>query len=188
MRSATVRRIALSAASGMYPASGAARNTTSEEHERVDDRRDRCARAGANVRRRARDRARGGDAAGERAKNIRDSLGHQFLVGIVARIGHAVGDHRGEERFDRAQRGNGEGGSHQIAHGFERNGGKMQAGQSAGMPPKRLSIVATGQPAKYASSAVDDHGDDARRHALGHDAATYRRSRESVRRWQTPAS
>ena len=97
-----------------------------EENQRVDDAGDWCACTSANVCRCARDRAGGGDAARDRAKDIRDSLRDQFLIRIVARIGHAVGDHGGEQRFDRAERGNCESRSHQIAHCFERYCGKMQ--------------------------------------------------------------
>jgi hypothetical protein len=73
-------------------------------------------------------RSRGGNPASDRAKNVRDALSYQFLVGIVARIGHAVGDHRGEKRFNRAERGDGEGRPHQIAHRFERDRREMQTG------------------------------------------------------------
>ena len=81
----------------------------------MNDRGDRCPRARANVRGGPRDGARSRDAADKRTKDIRDALPDQFLVGIMTCVGHAVGDHRGEQRFNRAESGDGEGRSHQVA-------------------------------------------------------------------------
>ena len=72
-----------------------------QERDGVNDPRDRRAAAAADVGRGAGDGSRGGDAAEERADEICDALAHEFLIGIVARLDHPVGDHRGEEGFDR---------------------------------------------------------------------------------------
>ena len=45
----------------------------------------------------------------------------KFLVWIMAGIGHAIGDHGGEERLNRAEGGDGEGRPHQVAQQLERN-------------------------------------------------------------------
>ena len=100
----------------MYPAKGRRQKHYRQKHHSMNDRGDRRARAGSNIGRRPRDRPGGRDATGKRAKHIRNALGHQFLVGIMAGIGHAIGDHRGEEGFNRAKGGDGEGRPHQLAN------------------------------------------------------------------------
>ena len=142
----------------------------SKKHERVDDRGDRGARAGANVRGRPRDRSRGRDPTCDRAKSICDALGHQLLVGIVARIGHAVRDHGGEQRFNCAERGDGESRSHQVAHRFERDSWKMKAGQTRGNATKaRLDCR------DWPTGEVSYHGCDYYRHDASWHAPSYER-------------
>lgn len=125
------------------------------------------ARAGPDIRSRAGDRARGGDAARDRAKNIRDSLRHQLLVGIVPRIGHAIGHHCGEKRFDCAQRGDGEGRPHQIAHRLESYGREMQTRQARWNAAKP-AIDGCHRPAgEISDQRCRCHRDNACRHAPG---------------------
>ena len=78
-----------------------------------------------------RDRARRRNSADQRRKNIRDPLPDQFLVWIVPRLCHAVGDHRGKKRFDGAERGDGKGRRHQLSHRIERNDRKVPARPAA---------------------------------------------------------
>ena len=59
--------------------------------------RNRAARAGAHIRRGARDRAGDADAAEHAAGHIRDPLSDQFAIRAMPAAGHAVGDDGGEQ-------------------------------------------------------------------------------------------
>lgn len=94
-------------------------------------------------------------------------LRHQLLVGIVARIGHAIGDHGGEKRFDCAQRGDGEGRPHQIAHRLESYGREMQTRQACGNAAEP-AIDGCHRPAgEISDQRCRCHRDNACRHAPG---------------------
>ena len=64
---------------------------------------DRSARAGADIRGRARDRAGNRKAAECCGRDVTDALGDQLAVGAVTATGHAVGDHRRQKRLDRSE-------------------------------------------------------------------------------------
>ncbi|MNS93428.1 hypothetical protein D3C72_1276040 [compost metagenome] len=89
------------------------------------------------------DGAGGGKPAEQRRQDIGDALPHQLLVGIVPGAGHAVGHHRGQQRFDRAQHGDGEGRPCQLQHACQRD--VRQRGH--------------GQPARQAAKGGADGGD-----------------------------
>ena len=76
--------------------------------------RDRRGGARLNVRHRTRDRARGGDAAEEGRDKVCNPLAHQFLVGIVAVVGHGIGHARTKEALDRAEHGEREHGTQKL--------------------------------------------------------------------------
>ena len=79
-----------------------------EQEDRVQHARYRPMRTGADIGRGARDRAGDANAAEQSRADIGRALGHQFTIGAVPPSGHAVGDHRREQRFDRAQQREGD--------------------------------------------------------------------------------
>ena len=106
MRTAVTISTPASAASGISATSAAPKNTTSDEHERVDDRGDARAGTGAHVDRGAGDRAGRRHAAEQRRHDVRQALAEQLAVGVVAAgVGHAVGDLGRQQALDRGQRG-----------------------------------------------------------------------------------
>ena len=107
--------------------------------------RERPARAGADVGRGARDQAGDADAAEQRRADIGDALRHQLAIGAVTASGHAVGDHRRQQRLDggRAARTRSHPAAPPVAFASE-NAGSAGDGNSRGMPPKRLPMVSTG--------------------------------------------
>ena len=85
----------------------------------------------------------------------------------MAGIGYAIGDHRGEKRLNRAERGNREGRSHQIAHRFERDRWEMKTRQS-----RRNAAEPAIDRRDWPSGEVRDrrgngYRDDTGRHAFG---------------------
>ena len=68
----------------------------------MHDARHGTGRAVANAGGGACDGAGGGEAAEQRRDDVGRALADEFLVGIVTRAGHAVGDHGGEQRLDGA--------------------------------------------------------------------------------------
>ena len=84
--------------------------------------------------------------------DVGDALGDQLGVRAVPPAGHAVGDHRREQRLDRAEQREAEGvGQHRDDLG-EVDRGSAGAGKPAGMPPKALPIVATSSRSAQAAS------------------------------------
>ena len=75
---------------------------------------DGCAGAAFDVGGRSGDGPGRSDAAEERADDIGQALGHEFLIGIVAVIDHAVGDHGAEQRFDGREQSNRHRGLEQV--------------------------------------------------------------------------
>ena len=65
-----------------------------QQDHRVDHARDRGQGSALDVGGGAGDGAGGGDAAEQTAREVRDALRHQFLIGVVAVPGHFVGHHR----------------------------------------------------------------------------------------------
>ena len=124
---------------------GERREEQHDEHqrERVNDAGERARPAVAHVRRRARDGAGRREAAEQRRHNVRDALPDQFLVRVVARARHAVGDDRGQQRLDRAQHRDRERRTDQLDHARRRISGICNVGSRCGMPPKAEPIVAT---------------------------------------------
>ena len=88
------------------------------------------ARAALDVGGRAGDGAGGGDAAEERADDVGDALRHEFLIGIVAVIHHAIGDDGAEQRFDGRQQGDGHGGLEEMLDVLPRQRGHVRRGQA----------------------------------------------------------
>lgn len=74
-----------------------------EQDDRVYHTRDRGTSAVFDVRRRSRDRARGGDAAEKPRTDIAYALGDEFGVGIVPISDHTVGHHAGKQGLDRRE-------------------------------------------------------------------------------------
>ena len=68
----------------------------------MHDAREGAGRAVADVGGGACDGAGGGKAAEQRRDDVGRALADEFLVGVVARAGHAVGDHGRQQRLDRA--------------------------------------------------------------------------------------
>ena len=94
--------------------------------------RDRAVRAGPHIGRGARDRAGDADAAEQRRADIGEALRHQLAVGAVAAAGHAVGDDRREQRFDRAEQREGDRvGQHRLHAVSRSNGGSAGTGSDA---------------------------------------------------------
>src|SRR5688500_15316980 len=71
-----------------------------QQEDRVDDARQRAGGAVADIGGGTRDGSRGREAAEQRREDVGRALANELLVGIVARAGHAVGDHGGQQRFD----------------------------------------------------------------------------------------
>ncbi len=69
---------------------------------------DRTARAGADIGRGARDGAGDADAAEQRRADIGKALRHQLAIGAMPAAGHAVGDHRRQQRLDGAEQREGD--------------------------------------------------------------------------------
>src|SRR5271157_5503441 len=103
---------------------GEQKNT--QQGKRVNHSRNRGLRPGADVRGGASDSAGGGEASEHWGKDIGDALADEFNVGIVAVVAHAVGDHRRHEGLDRAQHGNGEGGTEQSVNQVGAKAGNLQ--------------------------------------------------------------
>ena len=80
-----------------------------EQEERVQHARHRPMRAGPHIGRGAGDGAGGADAAEQRGADVGEALRDQLAVGAVAPPGHAVGHHRRQQRFDRAEQREGDG-------------------------------------------------------------------------------
>ena len=116
---------------GCKLASGAATSMKSEQEDRMQHARHRAARAGADIGGGARDGAGDADAAEQGGADVGDALRHQLAVGAVPPAGHAVGDHRREQRFDRAQQGEGQRGRQHRLHLREREGGQLRHRQAA---------------------------------------------------------
>ncbi len=74
-----------------------------QQRQRVDDSRNGRGCAGADVGRRAGDRAGGRDAAEERHDQIGEALSHELDVGLVPVAAHVVGHHCREQAFDRCE-------------------------------------------------------------------------------------
>ena len=102
--------------------SGASASTATSTIDGVDHRGDRRARARADVGGGARDRAGRRDAAEERGDDVADAQREQLGVRIVPRARHAVGDHRREQRLDRAEHRDRERRGEQLAERRERSG------------------------------------------------------------------
>ncbi|CPQ89308.1 Uncharacterised protein [Bordetella pertussis] len=90
----------------------------------------RAGAAVADVGGRARDGAGGGKAAEQRRDDIGQALADQFLVGIVAGAGHAVGHHGRQQGFDGAQHGDGESRADQFDDARHGDLGPLPAGQA----------------------------------------------------------
>ncbi len=98
--------------------------------------------AGANIGRRACDRAGDAEAAEERGPDIGDALSDQFAVRAMASTGHPVGDHGRKERLDGAEKREGERGRQNLddpGHGqIGQRGSRQDARDGAEPRPDRV--------------------------------------------------
>ena len=115
---------------------------------------DRAARAGADIGRGARDGAGDADAAEQRRADIGKALRHQFAIGAMPAAGHAVGDHRRQQRFDGAEQREGDRVGQHRPRLLQRERGHAGNGNCRGMPPKRVPMVSTGSDSAQAASAA----------------------------------
>ena len=158
MLSATTISTADSAASGTYCASGAATSTIASSVSAWMMPGDGRARAGADVGRGARDRARGRNAAEERRDDVGDALRHQLLVGIVAVVDLRVGHARGQQRFDGAEQRDRDRRRDQVAQRRQRD---RRASANAGSACGNAAEARADRLARRAPSTRDDErGDD----------------------------
>ncbi|MCY1413089.1 hypothetical protein D9M71_285140 [compost metagenome] len=132
---------------------------------RMDDPRQRAVAAVADVGRGAGDGAGGGEAAEQRRGDVGDALADQFLVGVVAGAGHAVGDHRREQRLDGAEHGDGEGRADQFQHARQGHLRQAQARQSEW---NSAEGAADGGHAVEVEQRLDDGHRDHRHQRPGH--------------------
>jgi hypothetical protein len=79
----------------------------------------------------ARDRTGRGKPAEQRRGDVGQALADQFLIGIVTRSSHAVGNHRRQQRFDRAEHGDRKRRTDQLDHTRQRDFRKLQGRQAA---------------------------------------------------------
>ena len=88
---------------------------------------DRRLRTGPNVGRGAGDRAGGRQSAEQRRQDVRDPLCGQLDVGIVTVARHPIRDDGGEQRFDRAEHGDGQGRREEAEHQVQPHGRQVIA-------------------------------------------------------------
>src|SRR5690606_17767493 len=81
----------------------------------------RAARTGADVGGGAGEGAGGRQSTEQRGGGVGHALRHQLAVGAVAAAGHAVGDHRRQQRFHAGEEGDGKGAGQQFEGAFERD-------------------------------------------------------------------
>ena len=116
-----------------------------QQEDRMQHARDRPARAGADVGRGARDRAGDADAAEQRRADVGDALRHQLAIGAVAAPGHAVGDHRRQQRFDGAEQREGDRvGQHGLSPSRARTPATPARAIRAGCRRSAMPMVSTG--------------------------------------------
>lgn len=116
-----------------------------EHHAGMDDAGQRRAGSGADVGRGAGDGGRGRDTAKKGRDDVAQALPHQLGIGIVARARHAVGDHGAQQRFQRAQHGDGKGRAEQILQ--QRQGQLERLAVRAGLHPGPLPLRQEGRDA-----------------------------------------
>ncbi len=121
-------------------------------------------RAGTNVGGGAGDGSGSGQAAEEGRDNIGDALGHEFDIGIVFGVAHAVGNHGGHQRLDGAEHGDGHRRRDERAHQVQMKARniQMRAGPM-GIPPKRVPIVSTGSLKATTIAVPSEERDDVAR-------------------------
>ncbi|MNE46489.1 hypothetical protein D3C80_1408320 [compost metagenome] len=85
-------------------------------------------------------RAGNGPGSGETAEQWRDQVGHpltdQLLIGIVLGTCHAIGHHRGQQRFDCSKHGDSERRTNQIDDARQRDFRQAQRWQTLRYAPK----------------------------------------------------
>ena len=64
---------------------------------------DRAVGAVTNIGCRASDRTGGGESSKEGRRDVGEPLANEFLIRVVLCVGHPVGHHRRQQRFDRAK-------------------------------------------------------------------------------------
>ena len=113
------------------------RERRGEDHERqqkscVQDASDRPVRVGANVGRRARNRAGDAEAAKQCAGDIGPALRHQFAIGAMTPACHAVGHNGRKQGFHAAQKRQRDGDGDQIEQRRKVDVGQARNWQTAG--------------------------------------------------------
>ena len=145
-----------------------------EQRDGVHHAGDRRARAGADVGRGARDGARGRQAAEQRRRDVGDALRDELDVRVVVIAPHAVGDHRRQQRLDRAEQRHGQRRPEQRRDqlrpevpGRRRAAGRTECRRSGCRPSRRRRrAIITG---RGAADERDDRAGTPRRDAPQHD-------------------
>ena len=102
-----------------------------DQEDGVNDAGERAGRAVADVRRGAGDRARRRESAEQRRQDVGRALPDQFLVRVVPRARHAVGDDGRQQRLDGAEQRDRECRADELKHLGERQARPLQRGQGA---------------------------------------------------------
>ena len=98
-----------------------------EKRDGVDHARDGREGAGLDVRDGTGDCAGGGDAAEERNDHVGDALAHQFLIGVVAVVGHRVGHAGAQQAFNGTEHGDRDHRAEKLLGGVPLEVGDLQA-------------------------------------------------------------
>ena len=181
MRTAVTISTPASAASGMRPTSDPPRYTTATQHQRVGDRGEAGAGAGADVHRGAGDRARWPACRRTAARPgwrapVRTARGRDRGGGGVA---HAVGDLRREQALEPGEQRDGERGREQARRAAGRDARQRRCRAAPpGSAPMRVTVMP--------GDAGDDRGDDDREQRPGKRPVETRRRRPSSRRRAPP--
>ena len=111
--------------------------------------------AGLDVRDGTGDCAGGGDAAEERNDHVGDALAHQFLIGVVAVVGHRVGHAGAQQAFNGTEHGDRDHRAEKLLGGVPLEVGDLQPIVSTGRPKTVTMIVestrTTTVPGRWAS-------------------------------------
>ena len=151
----------------------------------VDDGGQGRAGTGAHVGGAAGNGCGGGDAAEQRRDQIADALTEQFGVGIVLAAGHAVGDHRAEQRFDGAEHGDGERRREQLVKQLEVQRQRLAVGARQQPGPGEVGQQRRNAGVRHAVDAVAETFTQ-RGHGQARRLQCHRRQRADHQRDQMP--
>ena len=134
-----------------------------QQHEKQDENRVqhpgyRAARAGPDVGGGAGNRASRRQAAEQRRSAIGNALRHQFAVRTMAAAGHAVGDHRRQQRLDATEEGDGERRREHLAGPLERDMREVEIRQAGRDIAERRADGRDRQGKSLRRQGADDDG------------------------------